>query len=172
MRHIHCMFAVFALLLMGSCAHHKSLEEQLNESFANHLEKLDSSAKLDSVHILWNAKVTERLGRIIDDSVYIREFARVQAQLSAALPKNNMDTIVFYRYEINYMEKQIDSVTKSIPQGDTTHRYGFLINCAYYITRNQKTKMDSTLIFVDSTSTMRYTEYMDSAIGKTVRTMK
>jgi len=59
---------------------------------------------LDSVHILLNAKVTEKLRRIIDDSVYIRE-------------------------------------------------------------------IDSTMVFIDSTSTMRYTEYMDSAIGRTVRTL-
>lgn len=164
--------AVVVLLLMGSCAHHKSLEQQLRESFANHLQQLDSSATLDSVHILWNARVTERLGRIIDDSVYVREYNRIQAQLSYALPKNDKDTIAFYRYEINYMEQEIDSVTKSIAQGDTLHKYGNLINCAYYITMNQKTKVDSTLIFIDSTSTMRYTEYMDSSIGRTIRTMK
>jgi hypothetical protein len=170
MRQLSVAFVV--LLLMGSCVHHKSLEQQLSESFANHLQQLDSSATLDSVHILWNARVTERLGRIIDDSVYVREYNRIQAQLSDALPKNNKDTIAFYRYEINYMEQEIDSVTKSIAQGDTLHQYGNLINCAYYITMNQKTKVDSTLLFIDSTSTMRYTEYMDSSIGRTIRTMK
>jgi hypothetical protein len=163
--------AIFALLVIVSCAHRKSLSEQLNDSFANHLKILDSSATLDSVHILWNAKVTEKLSRIIDDSVYIREFTRIQGQLSGALPKNDKDSIEFYRYEINYMEKEIDSVTKSIAQGDTTHRYGYLIGCAYYITKNQKTKIDSTMVFIDSTSTMRYTEYMDSAIGRTVKAM-
>jgi hypothetical protein len=163
--------AIFALLLIVSCAHRKSLSEQLNDSFSNHLKKLDSSATLDSVHIQWNANVTEKLSRIIDDSVYVREYNRIQAQLSEALPKNDKDSIAFYRYEINYMEKEIDSVTKSIPQGDTTRRYGYLIGCAYYISKNQKTRVDSTLIFIDSTSTMRYTEYMDSAIGRTVRAM-
>jgi predicted phosphohydrolase len=165
------LVAIFALLLIVSCAHRKSLSEQLNGSFTNHLERIDSLAVLDSVHILWNVRVTEKLGRIIDDSVYIREFTRIQAQLSNALPKNDKDSIAFYRYEINYMEKAIDSVTKSIDQGDTIHRYGYLIGCAYYITKNQKTKIDSTMVFIDSTSTMRYTEYMDSAIGRTVRTL-
>jgi hypothetical protein len=98
------MVAIFALLLIVSCAHRKSLSEQLNGSFTNHLERIDSLAVLDSVHILLNAKVTEKLRRIIDDSVYIRE-------------------------------------------------------------------IDSTMVFIDSTSTMRYTEYMDSAIGRTVRTL-
>ena len=163
---------MLALLLIGSCMRRKSLSEQLNDSFTNHLKKLDSSAILDSVHILWNVNVTERLSRIIDDSVYIREFTRIQGQLSGALPTNDKDSIAFYRYEINYMEKEIDSVTKSIPKGDTTHRFGYLIGCAYYITKNQKTKMDSTMVFVDSTSTMRYAEFMDSALGRTVRGMQ
>jgi hypothetical protein len=164
--------AVVVLLLMGSCAHHKSLEQQLRESFANHLQQLDSSATLDSVHILWNARFTQKFSRIIDDSVYVREYNRIQAQLSGALPKNDKDSLAFYRYEINYMEKEIDSVTKAIGEGDTVHRYGNLIGCAYYISKNQKTKVDSTLIFIDSTSTMRFTEYMDSSIERTVRTMK
>jgi hypothetical protein len=166
------LVAVFALLVIGSCTHHKSLAEQLNDSFADHLKQLDSSAILDSVHILWNAKVTEKLGRIIDDSMYMREYTRIQAQLARALAKTDKDSIEFYRYEINYMEKEIDSVTKSIAKGDTTHRYGYLIGCAYYITKNQKTKIDSTMIFIDSTSTMRYTEYMDSAIKRTVRALE
>lgn len=163
------LFATFALLLIISCKHRNNLSTQLTNSFANHLKKIDSFAALDSVHILWNITVTQRLSRIIDDSVYIREFMRVQAQLSGAQRKNNKDSIDFYQYEINYMEQAIDSVTKSIARGDTTRKHGYLIDCAYYITKNGKTKIDSTLVYIDSTATIRYTEFMDSSIKRTIR---
>lgn len=160
--------AIFALLLIISCKPRKDLSEQLTESFANHLQKIDSLAALDSVQVLRKIPVTQRLSRIIDDSVYIREFVRVEVQLSSALHKNDKDSIAFYRYEINYMEKAIDSVTRSIAKGDTARKYGYLIGCAYYLKKNGKTKVDSTLVFIDTTSRIRYTEFMDSAIKRTV----
>jgi hypothetical protein len=165
------LVAIFALLLIISCKHQKNLSEQLNDSFTNHLKKIDSAATLDSVHVLWNIPVTQRLSRIIDDSVYMRIFMRVQAQLSSAQQKNDKDSIEFYQYEINFMKKEIDSVTKSIARGDTTRKYGNLIGCAYYITRNKKSKIDSTLVFIDSTFVMRYTEFMDSSIKRTIENL-
>jgi len=162
------LVAIFALLLTISCKDHKTLSEQLNDSFANHLKKIDSLAVLDSVHILWNTPINQRLGRIIDDSIYIREFVSVQAQLTSAKQKNDNDSIEFYQSELSYMEKPIDSVTKSIALGDTTRRFGYLIGVAYYITKNQKTKVDSTIVTIDSASRMLYTEYMDSAIKRTI----
>jgi len=163
------LFAVSALILIISCKHQKNLSEQLNVSFANHLEKIDSLATLDSIHILWNTTITEQVGRIIDDSVYVREYMRIQAQLLSAQQKNDKDSIEFLQYEINFMKKEIDSVTNSIAHGDTTRKYGYLIGCAYYITKNKKNKIDSTIVFIDSTSTMRYTEFLDSAIRRTIK---
>ena len=162
---------MLALLLILSCKDQKSLSEQLRQSFANHLQRIDSSAALDSVHILWNAPITQKLGRIIDDSVYIREFTAVQAQLASAKQKNAADSMEFYQAELNYMEKPIDSLTKSIAGGDTTRRFGSLIGVVYYITKNQKKKIDSTIIALDSLSNMLYTEYMDSALRRTVQNM-
>ena len=159
------------LLFVISCTQHKqSLVEQLNATFSRHLKQIDSTVELDSIHVLWKANVTEKMGRIVDDSIYVREFVRIRGQLAGAQQKNDKDSIEFYQYEINYMEKEIDSITRSIPAGDTTKKYGSLINCAYYIKRNGKTKIDSTLLFIDSTSTFRYTEYLDSAVSRTVRT--
>ena len=163
--------AIFALSLLISCKQQKKLPEQLHESFANHVKKMDSSAVLDSIHILWNTSVTERLSRIIDDTVYLRESMRIQAQLLRAKQKNDKDSIEIYRYEINNLQKGIDSMTKSIAQGDTTRHYGNLMGCAYYITKNQKTSIDTTIVFIDSTYTLRYTEFMDSAIRRTIKKM-
>jgi len=163
---------VFALLLAISCKTRKSLSEQLSESFSNHLQKFDSSATLDSVHITWSIAVTQRLGRIVDDSVYNREGMRLQGQLSGAREKNNRDSIRFYLYEINALQTQMDSVTRSIPMGDTTHNVGYLVDCAYYITRSGKKRMDSTLVYIDQGGTLRYAEYLDSAIKRTTQNLQ
>jgi hypothetical protein len=163
------LIAIFALSLISSCKHKKNLSEQLSESFASHLKKIDSLVTLDSVHILRFAPVNQRLGIIIDDSIYRREFMRIKELLLRAQQNNNADSIEFYQYEINNLEKGIDSVTKSIDLGDTTHNNGYLIDCSYYITRNGKQKIDSTLVFIDSTSTMRYTEFIDSSIKRTIK---
>ncbi|HMH35093.1 MAG TPA: hypothetical protein VK543_18785 [Puia sp.] len=162
---------IFSLLFILSCKNQKPLTEQLKDSFAHHLKKIDSSASLDSVHILWNAPITDKLVRIIDDSSYIREFMRVQSQLSSAKQKNDKDSIEFYQYEINFMEKEIDSGTKSIGRADTTRTFGHLIGVAYYISKNQKTKKDSTIIAIDSLSTMLPAEYLDSAMKRTVESL-
>jgi hypothetical protein len=162
----------FASLLIISCQPRKTLSEQLSEAFSNHLRNIDSSATLDSVHIVRYAAVTQRLGRIIDDSIYNRELMRLQAQLSGARGKNtDADSIRFYVYEINALQTQMDSVTRAIPMGDTTRRAGFLIDCSYYITRNGKKKIDSTVVYVDAGGTLRYTDYMDSSIRRTVQTL-
>jgi hypothetical protein len=161
--------AILSVWLIISCTHQKNLSEQLNDSFADHLKKIDSLTTMDSVHLLWNTTVTEKLGRIFDDTAYLREFMRVQAQLLRAQQENKKDSIEYYLYEKNNLEKGMDSVTRSIAQGDTTRRYGSLIGCVYFISRNQKTTFDTTMIFIDSRSTLRYTEFMDSAIKRTIK---
>src|SRR5580693_6345931 len=144
-------YPVIVLVLIVSCKHRKNLQEQLNESFSNHLEKIDSSSTLDSVHILWNLTITDKVGRIINDSIYVREFTRVKGQLLSAERKRDVDSIEFLEYELNYMKKEIDSVTREIAGGDTSRRFGYLINCAYYITKNNKKKIDSAMVFIDTT---------------------
>ena len=74
------LVAILSVWLIISCTHQKNLSEQLNDSFADHLKKIDSLTTMDSVHLLWNTTVTEKLGRIFDDTAYLREFMRVQAQ--------------------------------------------------------------------------------------------
>jgi len=66
---------------------------------------------------------------------------------------------------------QMDSVTKAIAFQDTTRDAGHLINCAYYISNREKNKMDSVLIYIDSTNIIRYTEYLDAAVRRTARSI-
>jgi hypothetical protein len=160
-----------AFLLFCGCHHPKTLPESLAVIFADHLQQIDSAAKLDSVHVRWNFPVTAKLGRIIDDTIYVREYSRVKAQLAGALAARDKDSIEFYEYEIQYMEKEIDSIAHGISLSDSSRRFGSLVGCSFYISKNKKAQMDSTVVFIDTTSTVRLTDFLDSALRRTVKTL-
>jgi hypothetical protein len=122
--------SAFALLMLCGCHHRRTLPESLTIIFADHLQQIDTAAKLDSVHVRWNFPMTERLGRIIDDTIYVREYSRVKAQLAGAL-----------------------------------------VGCSFFISKNKKALMDSTVEFIDTTSTVRFTDFLDSALRRSVKTM-
>ena len=92
-------------------------------------------------------------------------------QLVNAQQKNKIDSAQFYRYEMDYMETEIDSITKGILQSDTTHRYGTVIGSAYYLKKNNKTKIDSTVFFIDSAAIIRFNDFQDSAIHRSIKTL-
>jgi len=129
-----------------------SLEDQLKTSLVLHLKKIDSLAVLDSVRILYNIPLTEKLGRIIDDSVYALLIRRAQVKLLTAKENNDVKAIEQYQDELNYMNKVFDSVSNSISSGDTTRKYGHVIGVSYSISKNQITKIDSAVFFLDSVS--------------------
>jgi hypothetical protein len=161
---------LFVVLIGCGCQHRRTLPESLTVIFADHLRQIDSAMTLDSVHVQWNVPVTEKMGRIFDDSIYVREYSRIKGQLAGALAMGNKDSIDFYQYEIHYMEKEIDSIGHGIGESDTVHRYGTLVGCAYYLRGNKKSFLDSTILFIDTTSTVRFTDFMDSALRRTVKT--
>jgi hypothetical protein len=152
-----------------ACSHRKTLTQQLKEAFSSHLTKIAPEAGVDSIRILWSTPVNERLSRVIDDTVYIREYNRIKGQLQSALQKNDRDSMAFYRYEIAVMEREIDSITKSIGEGDTTRNFGSLLSCAYFLRKDDRHFADSTLLYLDSAHVLRYTGYMDSSIARTLR---
>lgn len=156
--------------VLSSCNRPTStLTEQLTVAFSHHLSRIDPGVRLDSVHLLWSVPVTERLGRVIDDTVYVREYHRIRSQMAGALQRNDRDSIAFYRYEIAVLEREIDSISKAIGQGDTTRRYGSLLSAAYYLEKEGHTLNDSTLLYIDTSGVLRYTGYMDSSIARTIR---
>jgi hypothetical protein len=163
--------AACALLLLCGCHHRSTLPESLKVIFADHLRQIDTAATLDSVHVRWNFPVTERLGRIIDDTIYVREYSGIKAQLAGALATGDKDSIEFYEYEIHYMEKEIDSIGHGIGLGDSSRRFGSLVGCSFYISKNKKSLMDSTVLFIDTTSTVRLADFLDSALRRTVKTL-
>jgi hypothetical protein len=160
------------LLLLCGCHHPRTLPESLAAVFSDHLRQIDSAAALDSLHVRWNLPVTQKMGRIFDDSIYVREYSRVKAQLAGAFSMGDKDSIEFYEYEIRYMEQEIDSIGHSIGLSDSSHRYGTVVGCSFYLSRNQKKKMDSTIVFIDTTSTIRFVEFIDSALRRTVKTLQ
>ena len=162
---------VLALLFFG-CYHPRTLPESLTSIFSDRLRRIDSTAMLDSLHVRWNIPVTQKMGRIYDDSIYVREYSRVKSQLAGALSLGDKDSIEFYEYEIHYMEMEIDSIGQSIGLGDSTRRYGSLIGCSFYISKNNRLKIDSTIVFIDTTSKIRFTDFIDSALRRTVKMLE
>jgi len=157
------------LFFAVACRHPKTLPEQLKIVFDNHLQRIDEASVIDSIRILWKTAVNDRLGRIIDDSVYVREYSKVKMQLDNAKLKNDHDSIEIYEYEINHIQQVIDSISISIPKGDTLHSAGYLIGCAYYLTKGGIKKYDSTLVFLDTLNNLRFTEYLDTALSRSVK---
>ena len=163
------LFLSLIILVVISCRHRQTLTDQLTYVFSDHLSNIDSLATLDSIHILWNVPVTPKWARIFDDSIYNRDYARIKAQLVSAQQKQDRDSIEFYEYEIDVMRKEIDSISKGIEQEDSIHRYGHLIGYDFFIKKKGRSRHDGTIVFVDSTSTLRFTEFMDSAIRRSTR---
>jgi hypothetical protein len=162
-------FTILALLVFAACKQRLSLTEQLKNNFSVHLKRIDSTVSFDSLHIIWSVRANQRLGRIIDDSVYVREYDRIQFQLANAKSKGNHDSILFYDYERDFMKKEIDSITQSIQTADTENSFGRLIGCIYYISKGSQTLLDSTPIFLDSTYTLRFSEFMDSSLSRAIK---
>jgi len=162
--------ALLAYILFLSCSEKSpSLSDQLKTNLISHLKKIDSVAVLDSIHIVYNVPLNERLGRIVDDSGYSMEIRNVQAQLSAAKEKNDEKGIEIYQGEISYMNKVSDSVSKSILSADTTRELGRMISIIYVISKNQKTQLDSALFFIDSASNMLYPSLIDWSLQNAIK---
>src|SRR5215475_5799223 len=96
------IFTIFYFCLVISCRHHQTLQQQLDSTLAHRLQRIDTTARLDSIHIIWNIVATQKLGTIIDVTFYLREYSRIKSQLAEAEKKNGKDSIEFYQYEINY----------------------------------------------------------------------
>jgi hypothetical protein len=166
------IFAGLTIWLVA-CTNHKALDlsKQLKPVFVNHLRNVDSSASIDSLQITRMMPADEKLGRIFDDSIYRREYYMVMAQLRGAQSRKVADSIKFYQYEINYMSKQVDSMAKSIDEGDTTRRFGYVIACYYWISKKNRKKMDSLFLFVDNRMILRNTEVLDSFMRRSLMSM-
>ncbi len=166
MKRLLIITVLVQILFLYNC-HSKPapLPNQLESNLLSHLKKIDTAIVLDTFRVLRSDKLVERLGRIIDDTIYKRELYRVQDQLANAIKYQKHDSVEFYQGEVNYMLPQIDSLTKSIAQADTTKKFGLLVSCWFQISKNNMKNSGMVFYFLDQEMTIRNSDMIDSTIS-------
>jgi hypothetical protein len=159
------MVASITYAVFSSCeSKPKNLSEQLKDNVLSHLEKIDSTIFLDSFTVIRIDTIDRRFERIIDDTIYLREFMRVRTQLSNAQVEAKKDSTEFYQGEVNYMLTQIDSLNKEISKADTTSKLGLLVTCKIQLANSKGKQVGILYYFLDLTMTIRNSEMVDSMI--------
>jgi hypothetical protein len=164
-------FTTIAFVVILSCQTKPvSLSDQLKTNLINHLEKIDSTVVLDSFKILRIDTIDKRMERIIDDSIYLREFARVQGQYVNALIKGERpDSIEFYKGEVDYMLTQFDSLNREILNADTTRKLGLAVVCRTQLRKNSSSQELMLYYFLDFGMRIWDSEMIDSSIATAAR---
>ena len=168
------IFVVFILLGIISCKSKPApdLSSQLRTDLSARLLKVDSLAHIDSFKVLGVDTIVPRLGKIIDDTIYIRLLHSVQEQLAHAKTRPRKDSIRYFQEEINYMQGQIDTLTESIKTADTTRKFGILARCYYQVSKNGKFKADAIYYFIRNNGYILNDEMLDSTITRSYRAVK
>ena len=164
--------AIVLLTILNGCSNPPDLSNQLKTHFSSRLAKIDSAAIIDSFRIIGIDSSHEKMGKIIDDTIYIRLLHSVQAQLAHALTRKNKDSIEYFQDEIKYMSGQIDTLTNSISTADTVRKYGILVRCFYQISKDGRRKGDSIYYFFDNKMHLLDSDLVDSLIILSYRQIK
>lgn len=160
------MFVALSYLILFSCkSKTTSLPEQLKTNYLSHLKKIDSTIGLDSFILERIDTIDRRMERIIDDTIYTREFTRVQNQLTNAVIEKREDSIEFYQGEVNYMVTQFDSLKKEISTADTTKKLGLLVVCKVHIRKHNKNQVGVVYYFLDWNGTVWNSDMIDTSIS-------
>ncbi len=141
---------IFVLLplIFVHCKSKPSFTEQVRQDFTNRVLKIDSSVRVDSFQLIRMDSLTEKIGQIIYDSMYAREEARLESELSTA--KMNRADTGYAQEEINYMKKELDSIGNLIIKADTVKKYGVLAQYLYTISKNEKSKTNGVYYFISN----------------------
>jgi hypothetical protein len=166
------LLAVAIIIFIGCSTKIPDLTSQLKTNFSSHLIKVDSAVVIDSFSVIAVDTLVEKLGKIIDDTIYIRELHAVQAQLAHALMRPRKDSIEYFQNEVNYMSGQIDTLTMSIKTADTKNKFGILARCYFQISKKDKAKSDFVFYFIDSRSNILSTDIIDSSINRAYKYIK
>ena len=164
--------ALLFFILVVSCKHSTSLSDQLKINFAAHLKLIDSALTLDSFRLIGTRTMTQRFGRIIDDSIYVRELYRVKEQLANALKAGKNDSAAFYQQEVDYMVPNIDSLTNSISKGDTTRKFGTLVACDALIRLTNASQQMLVVYILDENMNIINPDMVDDMIKGAYEHMK
>jgi hypothetical protein len=160
------VFAAISYALLLSCKSKPyNLSNQLQTNFLSHLQKIDSTIVLDSFKVLRIDSIDQRLERTIDDTIYMREFSRVQSQLIDAITGKKEDSIGFYQGEVDYMLTQVDSLNKEISKADTTKKLGTVATCMIKLSRHNGSQRGVFYYFLDKNLKIWNSEMIDSSIA-------
>jgi hypothetical protein len=162
--------AILTYSVISSCnTKTASLPDQLKVNFLLRVNKIDSTVHLDSFRIVRADTVDQRLERIIDDSIYIREFTYVQAQLANALKEKKIDSIGFYKGEVDYMTPQVESLTNVISKADTTKKLGIVAVCSFQLSKKGASQQGMAYYFMDRSYKVWDSELIDTTIATVSR---
>jgi hypothetical protein len=162
--------AILTYSVISSCnTKTASLPDQLKVNFLLRVNKIDSTVHLDSFRIVRADTVDQRLERIIDDSIYIREFTYVQGQLANALKEKKIDSIGFYKGEVDYMTPQVESLTNVISKADTTKKLGIVAVCSFQLSKKAASQQGMAYYFMDRSYKVWDSELIDTAIATVAR---
>jgi hypothetical protein len=103
--------------------------------------------------------------RIIDDTLYMMEFRRVQTQLENAMKGTRADSIEFYQGEVNYMQTQFDSLNREVLKADTTKKLGLLAICKIQLSKDGKSVEMIVYYFLDWNMKVWNPEMIDTVIS-------
>ena len=169
MNRVLTLSIMFYILLFSCESKSPSLSDQLKTIFLSHLKKNDSTVILDSFRVIRIDSIDQRHQRIIDDTIYMREFARVQGQLINSIIEKKTDSIGFYQDEVNYMGTQLDSMKKEISKADTTSKLGLLVICKIQLSKHNRSQEGLLRYLLDMNMNIWNSSMIDSSIATMVR---
>jgi hypothetical protein len=162
--------SILAYSAIASCnSKSAGLPDQLRVNFLLRVNKIDSTVHLDSFRIVRVDSIDQRLERIIDDTIYVREFTYVQAQLANAIKARKIDSVGFYQGEVDYMTMQVDSLTDVISKADTTKKLGIVASCNFQLSKNGSRQQGMAYYFLDKSYKVWDSELIDTAIATVAR---
>ena len=163
---------ILLYILFLSCTQKPNrLSDQLRNNILSRINKIDSGILLDSFTILRAQPIHEKLEKTIQDTLYKQTFSRVQKRLENAIKNDKKDSIEFYQTEINYMLPQIDSLTQSLSEADTTRKHGWLAICRIQLGKNNKSSSGLLFYALDQKMIIRNSDFIDSSISQLVHAL-
>ena len=156
---------IFVLLplIFAHCKSKPSFTEQVRQDFTNRVLKIDSSIRVDSFQLIRMDSLTEKIGQIVYDSMYMREATRLQTEFIAA--KQNQAADTGYRQdEINFMKKEMDSIENLIAKADTGKKYGVLAQYFYTVSKNKKSRTSKVYYFINKNGNVLNPEMISDSV--------
>jgi hypothetical protein len=160
----------FIATMFAWCTNKPTFTEQVRKDFINRVLKIDSSIRVDSFQLVRMDSLTEMIGQIIYDSIYAREEARLESELTAA--KMDRADTSYVQEEINYMEKELDSIGHLIIKADTVKKYGIVAKYSYTVSKNEKFKTGGVYYFISNNGNILNPDMIGDSVKVVVGQLK